>query len=319
MGGAVLPVLVVPRTLQVVHVLTADQRLRRPHMPVQAPGVVDAEAHARLGHRARDLADEIPLRAPAHGVAVPGAGGVPQGHPVVVLGGGHDVVGARAAEKVGPGGGVEVGGVPLVQEVVVGRVAVDLPVVLGRRGALDADRVEVPLGVGVVGEPAGVVGDRAELCGGLGPGGHGVRAPVDEDAERGVAEPVGQSLRKGIPLLGVTHGRCLSFLVSGAGESVGRRVSAAWVVGLIEQGTGTEGAGGWGRSAAAEASHRHPLPQLLLEQDHDEQAREDDECHRGHERPPVRAALAREHLQADRHRRHRGVVDHDERPEKAPP
>src|SRR5699024_11963203 len=33
-----------------------------------------------------------------------------------------------------------------------------------------------------------------------------VRARVDEDAERRVAEPVGQSLREGIPGRGVAHG-----------------------------------------------------------------------------------------------------------------
>src|SRR5690606_35418349 len=139
MGAAVLPVLVIPRALEVMHVLPAEQRLGGAHMPVEPAGVVDAEAEPGVGGGLRDLADEVPLRAAGHGVAVPGAGCIPQGHAVVVLGGGDDVVRAGATEEIRPLRGIELRGVPLVEEVVVRRTAVDLLVVLRRWGAFDAD------------------------------------------------------------------------------------------------------------------------------------------------------------------------------------
>ena len=106
----------------------------------------------------------------------------------MVLRRGDDVAGAGRGEQLGPGGRVEPFGGPGVEEVVVRRIPVDLAVMLGRRAAGDADRIAVPLGVRVVPEPV-LLGHLAQRAARLGPGGDGVGAPVDEDAQLRLGPP----------------------------------------------------------------------------------------------------------------------------------
>src|SRR5699024_9691381 len=96
--AAVPAVLVVPGAFGAGLVQPVHERRRGPHMPVQAAGVVDAEPHPGLTGGAGDLADEVPAGSAPHGVPLPGAGGVPQGDAVVVLGGQHQVVRTGATE-----------------------------------------------------------------------------------------------------------------------------------------------------------------------------------------------------------------------------
>src|SRR5699024_2945084 len=122
-------VLVVPGAFGAGLVEPVHERRRGPYVPVQAAGVVDAEPHPGLTGGAGDLADEVPAGSAPHGVPLPGAGGVPQGDAVVVLGGQHQVVRTGATEELRPGCRVEGVRSPLVEEVVVGCIAVDAAVV----------------------------------------------------------------------------------------------------------------------------------------------------------------------------------------------
>ena len=107
----------------------------------------------------------------------------------MVLGGQHDVLRARALEDVGPVIGVEQLGPELRREVLVVEVGAVLPLVVLPGALLDRvrvlalavrERVPVPLGVGQLAR------DHRRV------GGHGIDAPVDEDAELGVGEPGGR-------------------------------------------------------------------------------------------------------------------------------
>src|SRR5699024_4719505 len=80
--AAVPAVLVVPGAFGAGLVQPVHERCRGPDVPVQAAGVVHAEAHPGLTGGAGDLADEVAVRPAPHGVALPGAGGVPQGDAV---------------------------------------------------------------------------------------------------------------------------------------------------------------------------------------------------------------------------------------------
>ena len=159
--------------------------------PVEAARVVDAESQALGAHGVGERADEVAARAAGDGGQVARARRIPQGDAVVVLGRRHHVVGADRAEQARPVGRVVRLGVPVVEERRVGCVAVLARVMRRGRRPLDADRVRVPLGVGVVREPL-VVGHGAERPRRLRPRGHGVRAPVHEDAERRVLRPLRQ-------------------------------------------------------------------------------------------------------------------------------
>jgi hypothetical protein len=182
-----------------VHGGVRVERRQIGHVPVETAGVVHAEPQARGPGGAGEFADQIAARAPAHRVAAGGAGRVPQRDAVVVLGGRDDVAGAGPGEQRRPRRRVERVGLPRVEESVVRCVAVGLAVVGAGRAVVEPDRVEVPLGVRVVPEPDRVV-DRPELAGGFSPRGHGVGAPVDEDAELGVAVPVGYGARQLMPI-----------------------------------------------------------------------------------------------------------------------
>lgn len=69
--------------------------------PVQAAGIIDAEAHPARPHRLRQLAHEIPRRAPSRPMRVLHRAW-PQAIPVMMLGHEHDVAGARRCEEMGP-------------------------------------------------------------------------------------------------------------------------------------------------------------------------------------------------------------------------
>ena len=174
---------------EVVHLAGRLVRREVADGPVQPAGVVDAEPQAHRPDRVRDLLDQVPAGSAVHGVAGPGARGVPQRDAVVVLRRGDDVAGAGRGEQLGPGGRVEPFGGPGVEEVVIRSVPIDLAVMLGRWAAGDPDRVAVPLGVRVVPEPV-LLGHLAQGAARLGPGGDRVGAPVDEDAQLGLGPPV---------------------------------------------------------------------------------------------------------------------------------
>ena len=160
--------------------------------PVEAAGVVDAEAHPGGAHRLAQLADDVAAGVPARAVRV-GDRRRPQAEPVVVLGDQDHVAGAGRREGPGP-----VVGVPAVQAlaVEVGQLgvrheAVGLAVVPARRAVREPQRVLVPLGVGVLRQRLGVTGreqvadvgvDRSEPR-------HRRRGPVHEDPQLGVGPP----------------------------------------------------------------------------------------------------------------------------------
>src|SRR6202020_1728484 len=132
----------------------------------------DAEVEAAGAGGLFEFADDVAVR--AHAGGVPGGHvGVVHGEAVAVLGYGDDVFGSGAGEETDPGAGVESLGFELRDEVFVAEL---------RLGAVG----------GYVMLEGGVAGDihvaRIPL---VGEGGDGVNAPVDEDAELGVAEPVG--------------------------------------------------------------------------------------------------------------------------------
>src|SRR5699024_10197446 len=122
--AAVPAVLVIPGSFGTGSVQPVHERRRGPYVPVQASGGVDAEPHPDLTGGAGEVADEVPAVSAPHGVPLPGTGGARQGDAVVVLGGQHQVVRTGATEELRPGGRVEGVRSPLVEEVVVGRIAV---------------------------------------------------------------------------------------------------------------------------------------------------------------------------------------------------
>ncbi len=181
--------------------------------PVVAARVVETHAHPLRPHRRRQVGDQV----------TPGVVLTldwmrhrrrPQREPVVMLGREHDV--ARPGLGAQPGQGIEVragrGVVEGLDEVVVGvGVAVHLGVVPRRGAALDAHRVEVPLGVGVLPQhPLRPELDQRLLDVGhpRRPAGHRVEAPVEEDAQLGVVEPIRDTMgAHGIPCP-LIHGAC---------------------------------------------------------------------------------------------------------------
>ena len=113
-----------------------------------------------------------------------------------MLGGEHHVTRSDPMEQPGPDGWVPVFDTPVEHRhevVVVEVLAVGLQVVLRGGRAGDAQAVQVPLGVGILREPAGC-GQLAVLSAGGGPGGHRIETPVDEDAELGAREPFGNPM-----------------------------------------------------------------------------------------------------------------------------
>jgi len=151
----------------------------------------------------------------AHAGGVPGGDvGVVHGEAVAVLADGDDIARAGLGEEVDPGVGVEFFGFEHGDEVFVAKFclrAVGGDVVLEGGVAGDVHVARVPL---------------ISECR------NGVDAPVEEDAELGVAEPVGGSvLGEGVPVGvegDVRVGRCgfgadFGDLMGGVGEGVLRR------------------------------------------------------------------------------------------------
>ena len=145
-------------------------------------GIVEAELQPAFSRRRRELGHQVAVRPGLDGVPGPapiaarlGAG--PEAETLVVLRGGHDVPRPGAGEDIGPLVGVEQFRTEFRGEVlVVERFAVVLLVELPPNVVrlLVMHIVPVPLGI----------------LSGLAPGRHRVHAPVDEDAEFGVAEPL---------------------------------------------------------------------------------------------------------------------------------
>ena len=208
MPGRVGGVALVEGTFSQVPIVAQPDRLRRCGVPVQATRVVGAETHPGAPRGVGPLPHEVASGSAAHGVAVPGAGCVPQAHAVVVFRGDHHV-GSPGRHQFGDGRvGVESLGPPGVEEVVVVAAAVHLGVVPLRGTTLQPDGVVVPLGVGVVPEPLGRR-DLAEFRDGLPPRGHRVRPPVDEESELGAPEPLRGGARERFPAFGVAFESCL--------------------------------------------------------------------------------------------------------------
>ena len=95
-------------------------------------------------------ADQIAARTAVDGVASAGPGRVPEGDPIVMLGGRDDVLGASGFEESRPIPRVEGPGRPGIEEIVVRCAAIGLLMVLCGRTAGDAGGVVVPLRVRVV-------------------------------------------------------------------------------------------------------------------------------------------------------------------------
>lgn len=144
---------------------------------------VQAVAQLRrvLAGRREQLGDDVPPRAELDRVAVADLG-VPQREAVVVLGRQDVVLGARVRDQLQPGARVELLRREHRDEVVVDEVlAVLLGVVCVGRAVGVLLVLPVPLRV--------LLPDRR-------PRGYGVDAPVDEDAELAVVEPVRRAVRR---------------------------------------------------------------------------------------------------------------------------
>ena len=165
------------------------------HVPVERPGVVDAEVGARSTRRVVELGDQVAARTPCGRVEA-GRGGVPQAEALVVLRRRHDVLRPRSDELTHERIRIEGGSIPQIRQVLVrGPRAVLSLVPLPRRAAGDAHGVAVPLrilvpGVGVFG------GDVHSFPVPHRPRRHRVQAPVHEEAELRVAVPLGHALRR---------------------------------------------------------------------------------------------------------------------------
>ena len=144
---AVTRVIRVLRPAQVLAVILGQDGPRGPIVPVQATGVVQANAQSLRPRGIRDARHEVDARTPANRVARARLRGVPQGHTVVVLRRQHRVAGARTAEETHPLRRVPRIRVPRVQERVVGGSPIQVRVAARRRRPRDTDRVEVPLRV----------------------------------------------------------------------------------------------------------------------------------------------------------------------------
>ena len=100
-------------TLGQLPVVAQPDRHRRRGMPVQAAGIVGPEPDPGAAGGLSPLTHQVALGTAVDGVAVAGAGRIPQTHPVVVLGGDHHIRPA-GRHQLGDGGvGVEVLGLPL--------------------------------------------------------------------------------------------------------------------------------------------------------------------------------------------------------------
>jgi hypothetical protein len=153
--------------------------------------VVVAHLEAPGPDGAREIPEQVALRTDLDRVpgTAPGRRRLaarPQREALVVLRCQHDVSRARAEEDVGPVVGVEQLRAELRGEIRIGEVGTVLPPVVLPRAGLDRvragalparERVPVPLGVCELARDHGGVG------------GHGVHAPVDEDAEPRLGEP----------------------------------------------------------------------------------------------------------------------------------
>ena len=150
---------------RVVRVEPLGQRVVQPVAQVRGVGA----------RRGEELLDDVAFRAELDRVAS-GDLRVPKGEPLVMLGRQHVVLSARVLEQLDPALRVPLGGGEHRDEVVVVEaLAVRLRVVGVRRIVGILQVLPVPLGVFL-----------ADRC----PAGHRVDAPVDEDAELGVVEPV---------------------------------------------------------------------------------------------------------------------------------
>ena len=170
-------------------------------VPVEPAGVVRPEAQPRPAGRVGEGGHQIAAGAAGDRVSRGGARRVPECDAVVVLRGGDHVSRARGREHLDQSVGVELVCRPAIEEVVVRASAVSLPVVRGRRAARDADGVRVPLRVRVVPVPPRLV-DRPQGADGLGPGRYGIGAPVHEDSELRVTEPLRRHPSEALVLVG---------------------------------------------------------------------------------------------------------------------
>ena len=163
--------------------------------PVVIAGVIQAHLHLRVTHSLGQLARDV-----AHGAAA-GRGEVrvlagEQAEAVMMLRDQHDVFRAGLLEQRGPLLRVPVFGLPHVREALVGEIfPVGLDVVLVRWALANAYGVGVPLGIGIVGVPVVLGRNFAELEGWVCVGGHGIRAPVDENADLRVVIPLRDRVR----------------------------------------------------------------------------------------------------------------------------
>ena len=153
--------------------------------------MVHAEAHTGALQRGFQLHAEIPVGADIHGVPVPGVVGFVHAEAVVVLADEVHVLRAGALDDVRPLIGVEQLRLEHPGEVLIAEVfAVDPVVELPRLGGGVLDLPHVPLRVVAF----------------FGESGHGIDAPVDENAEFRVREPFRHGTGvQGFPVVFVLH------------------------------------------------------------------------------------------------------------------
>ena len=160
--------------------------------PVQAAGIIEAEAQAPGADGVCELADKVALAVPT------GAVGVfnvcwPEAVAVMMLGDEDAVGGAAFDEEIGPfirikflAEGVEFGA-----EVRIRLVAIKLLVALSGLAAFDAHGIIIPFRIGGH-DCAHIIVVAMKLMDGAAarsPGGDGKHAPVDEDAKLGPRKP----------------------------------------------------------------------------------------------------------------------------------
>ncbi len=166
--------------------------------PVDAAGIIDTETQPRRAHGIRQLADDVARARPVLLVRI-GHGGGPQAETVVMLGDEDDVFGAGIGEGLGP-----VGRIPSLQpvqetgaEILVGCVVVGRGMEFRAVALRHLDRVPVPFAIRRLGD-----GDVVLVAEGLRDrsgfrreGGDREQAPMDEDAELGILEPLRHGMR----------------------------------------------------------------------------------------------------------------------------
>jgi hypothetical protein len=155
-------------------------------------GMVDTEADIRAFQSFLQLHGEVPVGAHIHAVPFPGIAGIVHTEAVMVLGDQVDIFGAGLLEELRPFLRVEELRLEIPDEFLVLKMLPIDPVMEGFGG-----RVGIPVHIPV---PLGEDTLPRE-------GRDGIDAPMDEDAELRIGEPLGDRTGiQGLPILFIMHG-----------------------------------------------------------------------------------------------------------------